>query len=416
MIAIGLVATLALTCLADAVENAANPGAPMYDATTVGQQSHTPLTRNARSLHALIVDETARAFRRGDTDHVHIASRPTGVAMRDGLPTAADSPYRRADYTSRIIHCAFPVNTVIASWNADLPEGTGLVIKLRLRKRRTDTWTPFYYLGSWGDVPASGFTKTTQDDLGLIDIDYFRSTHLFDRVQYRVLLFSKSQEHSPTLRRLTLAVSYTQGDASIVDRYLDRNPVRRAPRPGWARRLDVPFFSQRDEAPEIAGSVCSPISVAMVMAHHGVHAPTAEVCALIWDPEYKIFGNWVRAVQGAYHFGLPGYVQRFGDWNDVKRYIARDIPVIASIRVPEAGMLRGAPYRTSQGHLLVITGFDELGHVHVNDPAGKDAAKGMLTYDRHDMERVWFGHGGVGYVILPPDTRHVIAFTDRNAR
>jgi len=356
------------------------------------------------ALHALIIDETARVFRRGDTRQVDVTSRPAGVAIREDLHAAAGSRYRKAVYTSRVIRCPFPVNTVIASWNVELPENTGLVVMIRLGRRRSETWTPFYYLGSWGAVPARGFTKTTRDRHGLIDIDYFRSKHLFDRVQYRVLLFSKSVQRSPTIRRFALAVSHTLGDAKLARRYRHRTLVRPGPRPRWVRRLDVPFFSQRDEDPDIAHSVCSPISVAMVMAYHGVRPSTTAVCELIWDREYKIYGNWLRAVQTAFHFGLTGYVQRFGDWNTVKHYIARGIPVVASIRVPEAGMLRGSPYPTSNGHLLVITGFDEDGSVHVNDPYGKNARTGRLTYDRRDMERVWFAHGGVGYVILPPGT------------
>ncbi|MGE3182339.1 MAG: N-acetylmuramoyl-L-alanine amidase-like domain-containing protein, partial [Phycisphaerae bacterium] len=54
-------------------------------------------------------------------------------------------------------------------------------------------------------------------------------------------------------------------------------------------KLDVPFFSQRTEKPEIAGRICSPTSVAMVMAYHGVTKPVAEVAAAAYDQAHDIY-------------------------------------------------------------------------------------------------------------------------------
>src|SRR5207237_6829184 len=101
-------------------------------------------------------------------------------------------------------------------------------------------------------------------------------------------------------------------------------------------------------------------------------------------------------VQAAYSFGVPGYIRRFASMKEAHEMIAQNQPIIASIRDP-AGQLKGTPYGKTAGHLLVICGFDTRGNVLVNDPAGRDAARGQLTYDRAQFEQAWIGAGGVAY-------------------
>jgi len=360
-------------------------------------RGNNKLKATPNDVHALILDDKAEVFQQGRGDHVTVSTRPAGVAIRPGAPAspAGEAPCR-AVYTSRVITPDFPFNEVIPSWNIDVPPGSGFVVELRVGRGKGDFWTPFYYLGRWGNAPEIE-PKMLRDGNGVIEIDYFASRQVFDRIQYRVHLASGHADRSPVLRRFALAVSNALDDERIARRH--RKPIDPGPPPRWARRLPVPFRSQQAEDPKIAGSICSPTSTAMVMEYRGVNQPTARVCEVVWDAEYRIYGNWARAVQGAYTFGVPGYVERFGSFDAVKRHIASGQPVIASIRAT-AGQLRGAPYRQSAGHLLVIVGFDEKGNVRVNDPAAASPDKGLTTYAREDMERVWLDHGGVGYVLL----------------
>lgn len=382
----------------DAVADTQPASAPEddFEAELANDWSDIKLRRTPHDVHELLIDETAEVFRRGQTAEVTVTSNPAAVSIRKALRERQGGKYRVATYTSRVIHTEFPFNDLVPSWNVNVPEGTGFVVQIRVGRRAGDFWTDFYYLGRWGEAPQKAIKKVVRDENGAIDIDYLRSDQAFDRIQYRVLLVTTDPDHTPALRRFALAYSNTLDDAALAREH--RSKVRPGAAARWTTRLPVPFRSQRDEDPKIAGSICSPTSVSMVMEYRGASQPTAHMAEIIWDEEYKIFGNWPRAVQGAYLFGVPGYLRRFGNWDEVRQQIAAGQPVIASIRVKELDGLRGAPYRRSNGHLLVIVGFDADGHVLVNDPAARTPEQGMAAYYLEDMEKAWLDHGGVGYI------------------
>lgn len=369
------------------------PTPPAADADEPGNK----LFSTPNDVHALILDETAAVFAEGTNSGTVVVDDPPGVTLQIDAPVGGQAqPPHQGVHTSRVIAAEFPFNDVVPSWNVDCPRHAGFVVELRLGRGERGFWTPYYYLGRWG-AAAAPTEKIQHDPNGDVDIDYFRSTHRFDRVQYRVRLFSSRRGPLPVLRRFGLACSNTLNDADLARRF--RKPIDPGPQEKWARRLPVPFRSQKWEAREVRGSICSPTSVSMVLEYYGVRLPTSRVYEVVYDEEFKLYGNWARAVQTACHFGVPGYIERFGDWNAVKRHIAAGRPVIASIRI-EKGQLRNAPHRESSGHLLVITGFDGKGGVHINDPAGATREEGVVTHPLEDVEKIWFEHGGVGYVLL----------------
>jgi hypothetical protein len=58
----------------------------------------------------------------------------------------------------------------------------------------------------------------------------------------------------------------------------------------------------------------------------------------------------------------------------------------------------------TNGHLVVIVGFDAAGNPIVNDPAAWSDASVRRVYERAQFERVWLrGSGGTTYVIHPPE-------------
>lgn len=348
-------------------------------------------------VHALLLDDSAAIFSQGSTEQVTIETSPPGIAIPAPRTASAPAdPPLQAVYVSRAIDTAFPFNDLVPSWNVQVPEGTGFRAEVRVGNKADGSWTPFYYFGVWGIAPRPE-NRLVESGSGAVEVDTLRSSQTFDQIQYRFTLVTAAAGKSPVVRRVTLAYSNTLGNEGLAA--VHRKPVDPGPPNAWARRLPVPWRSQTVEDPRIRGSICSPTSVSMVMQFYGVNVPTAQVAATVFDREYRLYGNWIRAVETAYLYGIAGYLERFGDFESVKRHIAAGHPVIASIRVDTAGELRGAPYKTSNGHLIVIAGFDANGNLHVNDPAAKTIEAGVVTYAKEDMQKVWLDHGGVGYVL-----------------
>jgi len=287
---------------------------------------------------------------------------------------------------------------VLASWNVGTPPDAGFALEIRVGRSAENAWSPWLYMGDWGTPPEG--ERVVRFERGRVDIDYFRSDTLFDRVQYRVRATTAGPPGMLHLRRVTLCLSDLK-TGGPVDAPAAARPLQP---PAWQRRLPVPFRTQKTDQPELAGKICSPTSVAMVMAYYGVDRSTLDVAQACLDPHHGIYGNWPRNVQAAYSFGVPGYLARFTNWADVERAIADGHPLILSIRFAQPGILLNSPYQATDGHLIVLAGFDAAGNVEVNDPAATTPEKGCVWYPRAGLEEAWWkATGGVAYVLLPPE-------------
>jgi hypothetical protein len=343
--------------------------------------------------HHLLMQTRDDDFRAGLFEHARPAPDGGGV-------TLVCTPGEDATYESPVTDPGMLFNEVVASWNVDVPPGAGLCLEIRVGRQSDDIWSPYLYIADWGTaVPDT--SKVVTCEQGKVDVDYFHSEQRFDRVQYRVRAACASEgEAELHVRRIAVCVSDTTGLPEAVSR--PRTSPAEPPAAAWQRRLPVPFRTQKTEREEMKHKICSPTSISMVLEYRGINLVTEDVAEACFDPTHKIYGNWPRNVQAAYSLGLPGYLARFSDWTDVERLIAAGQPLIISIRVYKEGELRGAPYRSSDGHLIVLTGFDADGKVTVNDPAATTPEKGQLAYLRADLENVWMKTtGGLAYVLLP---------------
>jgi len=173
---------------------------------------------------------------------------------------------------------------------------------------------------------------------------------------------------------------------------------RTPPAPRGSARLSVPALSQMDAAPALGPRICSPTSVAMVLAYLGAGVSTERLASEMFHPGLDLYGVWPAAVCAAGRRGVLGYLLRFPDWDAAAWCLDHGLPIIASVRYV-TGELTGAAIAATSGHLVVLTGYDS-DDVLVNDPAAPTAQAVPRRYRRRELENVWLGRAGVGYVFF----------------
>ena len=325
--------------------------------------------------------------------------------------TVAGRAYEAGTWTSPWAATTFPATSLIPSWEATTPGRSLVRVQVRGRDAsgRTGTWDT---VADWSRTnrPVARRTYSGQaDDLGAVNADTWQSTGGVTSWQVRVTLMR------PRGSSLSVALERVGAVASA-----DATAPRPTSKPGPAAGtvLPVPTYSQmvhEGHYPQWGGggeAWCSPTSTAMVLGYHGISPRPGGIAAghtdavvdhtakMVYDHGYRGTGNW--AFNTAYAATLvagDSYVTRMRDLREAEDQVAAGVPVIISIAFGR-GQLTGAPISASNGHLLVVVGFEADGDVVVNDPAGATNGEVRRVYDRAQLERLWIAaSGGTAYVI-----------------
>jgi hypothetical protein len=383
------------------------------------------------------------AYRTWTSSADFLAGQQSGTAVADGALTFGTSTgttsyvdpfgdgsaksYDQTSWTSPTVSTGFGLTELVASWNASTPPGTWVEVSMA-GTTNLGTTTKWYVLGRWssGDDTAAGDIHRTSlptqgDANGSVAVDTFQSAtgQWLDRWQLKVTLYRLSgTTQSPVVRSVGAMASRLPSDKKVAV-----SPLGGAE----GMVLDVPTYSQEThigQYPQWDGggeAWCSATSTAMVLDYWGA-GPTAAETAWV-DPSYSdpqvdhsarsVFdyaydgaGNWPFNTAYAGTRGLDAFVTRLRSLTEAEQFIKAGIPLVASLSFKKSD-LPGAGYGTN-GHLMVIVGFDQSGNVVVNDPASHLIASNdqvRTTYDREAFENAWVPHsGGLVYVIRPEGT------------
>lgn len=280
-----------------------------------------------------------------------------------------------------------PARHLVPAFSALAPASFGFRFEVSAQAGRT--WSPWVGGAAIGEAR---FGPIAQRADGLVaDIDEFRASGPVDAVRLR-LRVSAADPRALFAAPWLVSCSAWDGEAATTDRG-----------PGGGRaRLAVPAVSQMETDEPIRRRICSPASVAMVLAYYGAPVDVAALAREIFHPGLDRYGVWPAAIVAAARHGLAGYLLRFPDWASAAWCLEHGMPVIASVRYG-AGELPGAAISETTGHLLVLTGWEGDG-VLVNDPAAATVGEVARRYPLDALCRVWLGRAGVGYVLFRPPT------------
>jgi hypothetical protein len=330
-------------------------------------------------------------------------SDPYAVGAYNGGNYYNGSSFLVGEAISPVVSAGFNYNDAIASWNASTPAGTWM--EVQFRAQYGTRWSKWYVLGIWAADNSTIQRHSVQsqgDSDGFVAVDTFVSSskkESTDKFQLKLRLFSTDDNFTPSVQNASVAYSTAAPKTATVSA---GNPAL------WNTLINVPECSQM-VYPDGGEVWCSPTSTSMVLAYFDQYVGNCEprvraAVEGVYDWIYDGHGNWPFNTAYASTQGYEGYVARFTSLAKAEEYVAAGIPVIMSIAWGK-NELTGADIESTNGHLLVLVGFDANGNPIVNDPASPDDASVQKVYLRSEFEPLWLqASGGTVYLIYPAGT------------
>jgi hypothetical protein len=388
--------------------------APLLSSDAQAQNGSTPY--KAETVRWRAADNRFASWQRDA-----VALLPDGTLQLDPQQAhPSTDPYRPGTYKSGnfyngstflvgeaigpVVTPSFPFSEAVPSWNADTPPGTW--IEVRLRARIGTRWTAWYNMGVWAanSQTIARHSVTAQADAdAYVDVDTLKlgkrtKPLTATAYQLKLRLFTTTRTALPTVHNAAVVVSTKPPTAAPT--LTPGNPTL------WNKSLSVPGCSQM-LYPGGGEVWCSPTSVAMVLGYYAGDTSTScpanvrSAVSGVYDRIYKGHGNWPFNTAYAANHGMEAYVTRFASLSQAEQWIAAGVPVIMSVSWARE-RLTGAPIPSSNGHLIVLVGFDPSGNPIVNDPAAPTNDTVRRTYPRSQLEKLWLqGSGGTVYLIYP---------------
>lgn len=335
----------------------------------------------------LVLIEGAEAFGKGEFEN---------VVMEEGSLVLEQSAGRHVFcgcYTARPQRFA-PFRHLVASWNADTPEGT--VVEVQARVCCQGKWSRWLSFGRWSPfIKRSSFSERgTLADMET-DTLVVQEQKGAETAQLRAYLYTNGESASPRLRLLAATVRPLRWEKQ------EGRPVQ--------RKLYLPAYSQLVRDPAIAHDICSPVTVAALINRWGEDALPEEVARACYDAEYQGYGNWAFSMAVAGSYGYRAYVA-YLDLAGLREEIRRGYSVGVSVRYsndPETAAKEKLPYLegapgTTHGHLMAVHGFekkDEVEYVLASDSAAASDQTAQRSYRLDQFLQAW--HGNVAYIVHP---------------
>jgi len=291
---------------------------------------------------------------------------------------------------------AIAFDELIYAWHIRLAPGEGFRLYLRVRSEGGD-YSPWLYGGYWGKVRNLEKRKEPAFDWGKVAMDQLLLQRKARAFQFRIVDEGDSRLSQPP--SFTVVVTDNSPTPALARRYAPRRDQSSAP----AMILDLPFRRQADSKGTPMPDRCQSAALATAMQYFDKPVGLEDIVPLTYDVEYEYPGIWPRTIGAGIQHGFEGYIDRFRDWDYVRKTVAENKVILCSIKMLP-GDYKAPPYPQIGGHIVALNGVTDDGRVVVTDSAlWKDNRGYRLQWFKEDFEKVWMKtKGGVGMVICPP--------------
>lgn len=291
-----------------------------------------------------------------------------------------------------------PFDELIISWNAMRPQQGRFDIETSI-KSHSANWSSWYPYASWGDgiqcggnIPATMTSniKVEQDILSILNSEVASSFRIRIRATDGATLNDVYSLHACTTRLVDFESTFSEDFTSAVSKI----------------NLDVPLTSQLKLSHARSRDMCSPTSTTAVVRYlSSQKIDPITFATMAKDETFDIYGNWV--LNTAHASSLLGgfwrcWVQRLQGLGEIFQQLQRGIPVVVSVKGPLPGSY--LPY--TQGHLLVVKGYDmDAKQVLCMDPAFPQDNETDVKYALNDFLKAWSRRQRIAYMVSKPENQ-----------
>lgn len=361
---------------------------------------------------------TADAFSSGQISGLILTETSDGAILR--MESSGE-----AFYLSQIFETEKPFNDLVASWNAETPEGSYAEIFARVYLPEYDGWTDpagivcdgwsdWISWGKWSPYIARSCPhqqdahprKDSEEDNGWVYANSrycggdsslnVRGSLTAAAFQLKAILHAEAGCRAlPSLRLLAATWKNTNDPDWQADCSYPEEPVE----PAASVLLDTPALSQMVRDPDYGNVICSATSITMLMNGQGADLLPEDVSLVNFDYAFGGNGNWSFTCAAAGAYGYESYVS-YSSFEAVRQELTKGYAVGFSVKYsskPEDDQpyLINAPGHTN-GHLITIVGYyfdEELGEYvyYSNDPGtDSDADTAHREYRQSQLDKCWY--------------------------
>lgn len=286
--------------------------------------------------------------------------------------------------TSKAIKIPFVFDRLVLSVSAKLDKKAALLLQASVKT--ADGWSPFYKLSYISQEYKKSFLEQ-KDTFAHTAIDELLIKKGASAFKYKITILGKAKIDLISVSVCKKGAKY---DSVLAQDTLELKNFE----------LDIKPLSQKEfEDKKLRNIICSATSVAMVLDYFGKLTSLKSVCTGVKDEQAGIFGNWPLNIAYASQQGLKGAVVHCASLAQAEGEILQARPLIVSIAFKNKA-LKNSPQTQTDGHLVVIAGFDEKGNPIVYDPAAPSAKTVRRVYDRKQFAAAWLKNKkGLAYAI-----------------